>query len=96
VLARWLLGQCKVLLLDEPTRGVDVGARAEIYKVIADLAGIGLAVVMVSSELPELVGFCDRILVMSDGQLVAEGAGTEMTEADILEYCTNTKLVRAA
>ncbi|MDX1510442.1 MAG: sugar ABC transporter ATP-binding protein [Nitriliruptorales bacterium] len=96
VLARWLLGHCKVLLLDEPTRGVDVGAKAEIYKVIAELAASGLAVVMVSSELPELVGFCDRILVMSDGRIVAEGGGDELSEADILDYCVNTKLVREA
>ena len=96
VLARWLLRNCHILLLDEPTRGVDVGAKAEIYAVIADLAAQGLGVVMVSSELPELVGFCDRILVMSDGRIVAEGNGSEMTEADILDHCVNSTFVEAS
>ena len=71
VLARWLLRECKVLLLDEPTRGVDVGAKAEIYRVIADLAREGLGVVVVSSELSELAGLCTRVLVMREGELVA-------------------------
>ena len=84
VLARWLLRNCRVLLLDEPTRGVDVGAKAEIYRVIAELAAAGLGVVVVSSELPELVGFCTRILVMRDGHLVGEVAGEEATEESLL------------
>ena len=86
VLARWLLRQCKVLLLDEPTRGVDVGAKAEIYKVIADLAREGLGVVVVSSELSELAGFCTRVLVMREGRLVAEVAGDEATELELLRH----------
>jgi ribose transport system ATP-binding protein len=84
VLARWLLRSCRVLLLDEPTRGVDVGARAEIYRVIAELAGSGLGVVVVSSELPELVGFCTRILVMREGRFVGEVDGADATEEDLL------------
>ena len=84
VLARWLLRKCKVLLLDEPTRGVDVGAKAEIYRVIAELAAGGLGVVVVSSELPELIGFCTRILVMREGRVVGEVAGPEATEEDLL------------
>ena len=84
VLARWLLRSCKVLFLDEPTRGVDVGAKAEIYRVIAELAQAGLGVVMVSSELSELVGFCTRILVMRDGEIVGELAGEEATEEAML------------
>ena len=86
VLARWLLRQCKVLLLDEPTRGVDVGAKAEIYKVIADLAREGLGVVVVSSELSELAGFCTRVLVMREGELVAEVPGEEATELELLRH----------
>ncbi|MFT5221889.1 MAG: ribose transport system ATP-binding protein [Glaciecola sp.] len=96
VLARWLLRNCHILLLDEPTRGVDVGAKAEIYAVIADLAAQGMGVIMVSSELPELVGFCDRILVMADGRIVAEGVGGQMTEADILQHCVNSTFVEAS
>ncbi|HET9609333.1 MAG TPA: sugar ABC transporter ATP-binding protein [Acidimicrobiales bacterium] len=86
VLARWLLRRCRVLLLDEPTRGVDVGAKTEIYRVVRTLAASGKAVVMVSSELAELVGLCDRIVVMADGRVTAELAGPTATEADILAH----------
>jgi ribose transport system ATP-binding protein len=84
VLARWLLRNCRVLLLDEPTRGVDVGAKAEIYRLIHTLAGAGLAVVVVSSELVELAGLCDRILVVADGRPTALVDGADATEADLL------------
>ncbi|HEY0476631.1 MAG TPA: sugar ABC transporter ATP-binding protein [Kofleriaceae bacterium] len=86
VLARWLLHASAVLLLDEPTRGVDVGAKADVYRVIAELAARGLAIVMVSSELAELVGFCDRILVMREGAVVAELRGGRATEEMILRH----------
>jgi ribose transport system ATP-binding protein len=86
VLARWLLRRCRVLLLDEPTRGVDIGAKAEIYRVIRTLAGAGMAVVMVSSELAELVGLCDRIVVMADGRVTATLDGPSATEAEILAH----------
>ena len=69
IIGRWLLTQPEILLLDEPTRGIDVGAKYEIYQMILDLAGQGKAVLMVSSEMPELLGICDRILVMSGGRL---------------------------
>jgi ribose transport system ATP-binding protein len=85
VLARWLLRDCRVLLLDEPTRGVDVGAKTEIYRLIRGLAENGIAVVAVSSEWEELLGLCDRILVMRDGKLVLELAGEDATEEAILE-----------
>ena len=75
VLARWLLHECRVLLLDEPTRGVDVATKAEIYRIITDLAERGLGVLVVSSELEELVGICTRILVMREGEIVAEVDG---------------------
>ena len=84
VLARWLLRSCKVLLLDEPTRGVDVGARSEIYRVIADLAANGIGIVMVSSELAELLGFCHRVLVLREGHIVDELDGATSTEEDVL------------
>lgn len=86
VLARWLLHHAKVLLLDEPTRGVDVGARGDLYRVIVELASRGIAIVMVSSELAELVGFCDRVLVMREGELVAELDGPSSEEADVLRH----------
>ena len=72
VLARWLLGELKVLIVDEPTRGVDVGARAEIYRVLQDLADAGTAVIVVTSDLPEAAELCDRLLVMREGRLVGE------------------------
>jgi ribose transport system ATP-binding protein len=86
VLARWLMRHCRVLLLDEPTRGVDVGAKAEIYRLIAGLASAGLAVVVVSSELPELVGLCTRILIMREGELVADVDGARATELELLGH----------
>ncbi len=84
ILARWLLHGCKVLLLDEPTRGVDVGARSEIYQLINKLADAGTAVVVVSSEIPEVIGLADRILVISDGSIVAESDASAITESDVL------------
>jgi ribose transport system ATP-binding protein len=84
VLARWLLRECRVLLLDEPTRGVDVATKAELFRVIAGLADRGLGVVVVSSELEELSGFCSRVLVMREGELVAEVAGAETSELELL------------
>jgi ribose transport system ATP-binding protein len=86
VLARWLLRRCRVLLLDEPTRGVDVRTKAELYRVIADLAEAGLGVLVVSSELEELMGICSRILVMREGELVAEVAGKDASERELLRH----------
>ena len=88
VLARWLLRQCKVLLLDEPTRGVDVGAKAEIYKVIGDLAAEGLGVVVVSSYLPEVLGLADRVLVMREGSVAGELPAAGATEEDVLRLAS--------
>jgi ribose transport system ATP-binding protein len=76
---------CKVLLLDEPTRGVDVGARAELYRLIHELAAAGVAVVLVSSEVPEVLGLSDRVLVMREGRLLVEAPASELTEASILD-----------
>ena len=86
VLARWLMRHCKVLLFDEPTRGVDVGAKAEIYRLIVDLAKSGKGIVVVSSELPELIGLCNRVLVMREGELVADVPGEEATEFELLRH----------
>jgi ribose transport system ATP-binding protein len=86
VLARWLLHHCRVLLLDEPTRGVDVATKAQLYRVIVDLAGKGVAVLVVSSELGELVGICNRILVMREGELVHEADGAATSERELLRH----------
>lgn len=84
LLARWLATGAKVLLLDEPTKGVDVGAKADIYQVIVEMAREGLAVVIVSSYLPELLGLCDRIVVVRDREVVGELPAAHATEEEIL------------
>ena len=84
VLAKWLLTDARILLLDEPTRGVDVAAKKEIYATIADLAARGMGILMISSELPEILGMCDRTLVMREGRLVGEFTREEATEVKIL------------
>ncbi|MFF3323605.1 sugar ABC transporter ATP-binding protein [Streptomyces sp. NPDC002889] len=85
VLARWLLRGCRVLLLDEPTRGVDVGARAELYAVIRRLADEGLAVLLVSSEVPEVLGLADRVLVLREGSVVHTADARELDEHRVLD-----------
>ncbi|KAA8889041.1 sugar ABC transporter ATP-binding protein [Nocardia colli] len=84
VLARWLLEDCRVLLLDEPTRGVDVGARADVYAQIRGLAERRVAVLMVSSDLPELLGLADRVLVLREGEIIHTAAAADLTEPDII------------
>jgi ABC-type sugar transport system ATPase subunit len=88
LLARWLATKAKVLMFDEPTKGVDVGAKAEIYKVIGDLAAEGLGVVVVSSYLPEVLGLADRVLVMRDGTVVGEVPAAGATEVDVLHLAS--------
>lgn len=84
ILGRWLLTDPTVLLLDEPTRGIDVGAKYEIYQLILNLANQGKTVIMVSSEMPELLGVCDRILVMSGGRLAGEVNAADTTQEEIM------------
>ncbi|WP_419999246.1 sugar ABC transporter ATP-binding protein [Streptomyces boninensis] len=85
VLARWLLRGCKVLLLDEPTRGVDVGARAELYALIRRLADEGVAVLLVSSEIPEVLGLADRVIVLREGRVVHTAPAQELDEHRVLD-----------
>ncbi len=84
VLSKWLLRRPKLLILDEPTRGIDVGAKAEIHRLMSDLAAQGIGILMISSELPEILGMSDRILVMRRGQLVAEFTSEEATQEAII------------
>ncbi len=79
VLGKWLANQPKLLILDEPTRGIDVGAKAEIHRLMGELAAQGVAILMISSELPEVLGMSDRVLVMREGRLVAEFARADAT-----------------
>ncbi len=90
VLAKWLATQAKLLIFDEPTRGIDVGAKAGIHQLIRQMAGEGVGVIMISSELPEVLGMSDRILVMRQGTLVAEFPGAEATETGIMQAATGT------
>ena len=87
-LAKMLSVGPKVILLDEPTRGVDVGAKAEIHRILRDLAGRGTGIIAISSELPELIGLCDRILVIHEGQLAGQLADGEMTEENIMHLAS--------
>ena len=84
ILSRWLLTDPTVLLLDEPTRGIDVGAKYEIYKLIRELSREGRGVIMISSEMPELIGMCDRILVMSGGKVAGELQAQDVTQEKIM------------
>jgi len=88
VLARWLATEPKVLILDEPTRGIDVGAKAEVHALIARLAEAGVAILMISSELPEILGMSQRVLVMRDGRIVADLPRGEATEEGIVAAAT--------
>lgn len=88
VIAKWLGIEPNVLILDEPTRGVDVGAKKEIYSIINELAEKGVAILMISSELPEIIGMADRVLVMHEGTLTAELQKAEMSQERIMHYAT--------
>jgi ribose transport system ATP-binding protein/rhamnose transport system ATP-binding protein len=88
LLARWLATHAKVLMFDEPTKGVDVGAKSEIYNVIGDLAAEGLGVIVVSSYLPEVLGLADRVLVMREGTVAGELPAAGATEEDVLRLAS--------
>lgn len=85
VIAKWLAMNPKILIMDEPTRGIDVGTKSEIYKLIGDLAQRGIAILMISSEMPEILGLCDRIMIMREGELVATLNRSEASEEKILK-----------
>jgi len=91
VLSKWLFTGPDILILDEPTRGIDVGAKYEIYSIINELADAGKAVVVISSEMPELIGTCDRIMVMHEGEFVGEVAGEEATQENIMRAIMRNK-----
>ena len=88
VIAKWLVRDCEVLFFDEPTRGIDVGAKSEIYKLLNTLAEQGRAIVMISSELPEVLRLSHRILVMCEGRITGELKAGEATQENIMQYAT--------
>jgi ABC-type sugar transport system ATPase subunit len=87
VIAKWLLEDSDIVILDEPTRGIDVGAKSEIHQLIVDLVEQGKSVMMISSELPEVIGMSDRILVIHEGRLVGELVRGEATQEKIMSLC---------
>jgi len=85
VLSKWIFAQPDVLILDEPTRGIDVGAKYEIYTIINKLADEGKSVIVISSELPEILGICDRVYVMNEGRIVGELDRAAATQESIMK-----------
>jgi len=90
ILAKWMVTDPDILILDEPTRGIDVGAKYEIYKLMSDLAKQRKGIIMISSELPELIGMCDRIYVMAKGQIMGELTRDEFSQEGIMKLATKT------
>ena len=88
VLGKWLATNSEILIFDEPTRGIDVGAKSEIYQLMRRLIEEGKSIIMISSEMPELIGMSDRILVMHEGRITGQLDSTEVTQEKILEYAT--------
>ena len=91
VIAKWLLGDLKVLILDEPTRGIDVGSKSEIHKLMSQLAQQGLAIIMISSELPEILGMSDRVIVMREGEVTGEISRLDASQEGIMKLATGGK-----
>jgi ribose transport system ATP-binding protein len=90
VLAKWLAVEPAVLILDEPTRGVDVGSKSDIYELIFELAARGMAIMLISSEMEEVIGISDRIAVMHEGRIEGELTGAHMTESSVMELAIGT------
>ena len=88
-MVKWLARNSRVVIFDEPTRGIDVGAKVEIYQLMNQLKKQGIAVMFVSSEMPEVMGVADRIIVMCDGRITGEVMAKETTQNDILKYATS-------
>ncbi|AXT73767.1 sugar ABC transporter ATP-binding protein [Vibrio sp. dhg] len=91
VIARWLNNSCNILIFDEPTRGIDVGAKAEIYELMRSLTEQGISIIMISSELPEVIGVCDRVAVFREGEIVAQLTGDDIESNNIMLHATGNK-----
>ena len=91
ILARWLSVGTKLLIMDEPTRGIDVGSKSEIYQIMHELTKQGVGVIMISSELPEILGMSDRIMVMRQGTIVKELSRAEASEEEIMKYAVGSE-----
>lgn len=95
VIAKWLATRPRVIILDEPTKGIDIGSKAAVHEFMAELAAQGLAVIMVSSEIPEVLGMSDRVIVMREGRIVAEAAGPEMTPETLVRHAAGIAEARS-
>jgi ribose transport system ATP-binding protein len=93
VIAKWLVRDCDILIFDEPTRGIDVGAKSELYKLLNDLAAQGKAIIVISSELPEVLLLSHRILVMCEGRITGEVHGSVATQETLMELATQREAV---
>ena len=89
VIAKWLATEPRLLIIDEPTRGIDVGTKAEVHRLLSDLAGQGMAILMISSELPEVLGMADRVLVVCEGRITAELSRDEATPERVMHAATH-------
>ncbi|MHB8063919.1 MAG: ATP-binding cassette domain-containing protein, partial [Ruminiclostridium sp.] len=92
VLGKWLMTHPQILIFDEPTRGIDIGAKTEIYKIISDLANQGNTIIFISSEMEEVLGMCDRIIVFHEGVVSGELKREEATQEKLLKLATGTNL----
>jgi len=95
VLAKWLATNPRVLIIDEPTRGIDVGTKAEVHRLLSELAGEGLAILMISSELPEVLGMADRVLVMREGRITAEIMRADATSESVMYAATHASEIHS-
>jgi rhamnose transport system ATP-binding protein len=96
VLGKWLARDPSLLIIDEPTRGIDVGTKSEVHRILDELVGQGMAVLMISSELPEVLGMADRVLVMHEGRITAEFDRADATEDAIMRAATGQSSEAAA
>jgi rhamnose transport system ATP-binding protein len=96
VIAKWLATNPRLLIIDEPTRGIDVGTKAEVHRLLSDLAGQGMAILMISSELPEVLGMADRVLVVAEGRLVADIPRAEADPENVMRAATTAGAQGAA
>jgi ribose transport system ATP-binding protein len=96
MIGKWLAITPKLLILDEPTRGIDVGAKSEIHKLLRQLCNEGVCVALISSELPEVIGMCDRVIVMHEGVITGELTGNAISEENIIIAASKADRVRAS
>jgi ribose transport system ATP-binding protein len=96
VIAKWLMTEPRIILLNDPTRGIDVGTKQELYRLMRELADQGAAILFYSTDYDELIGCCDRVAIMYDGRIVCELEGAELTETNIIAGALNIEAATAA